>query len=63
MPCEFAEGGVITSGLMSSNSDRWETPQKLFDELNEKYNFEIGVCALHEYAKCENYFSPEVDGL
>jgi len=54
---------VITSGLMSSNSDRWETPQKLFDELNQKYNFEIDVCALPENAKCENYFSPEVDGL
>ena len=63
VPCEFAEGGVITSGLMSSNSDRWETPQKLFDELNQKYNFEIDVCALPENAKCENYFSPEVDGL
>ena len=54
---------MITSGLMSSNSDRWETPQKLFDELNQKYNFEIDVCALPENAKCENYFSPEVDGL
>ena len=54
---------MITSGLMSSNSDRWETPQKLFDELNQKYNFEIDVCALPENAKCENYFTPEVDGL
>ena len=63
VPCEFSEGGVITSGLMSSNSDRWETPQKLFDELNQKYNFEIDVCALPENAKCENYFTPEVDGL
>jgi phage N-6-adenine-methyltransferase len=48
---------------MSSNSDRWETPQKLFDELNQKYNFELDVCALPENAKCENYFTPEVDGL
>lgn len=54
---------MITSGLMSSNSDRWETPQKLFDELNQKYNFELDVCALPENAKCENYFTPEVDGL
>ncbi len=54
---------MITSGLMSSNSDRWETPQKLFDELNQKYNFEIDVCALPENAKCKKYFTPEVDGL
>ena len=54
---------MITSGLMSSNSDRWETPQDLFDQLNQRYSFEIDVCALPENAKCETYFTPEVDGL
>ena len=54
---------MITSGLMSSNSDRWETPQKLFDELNQKYNFETDVCALPENAKCKHYFTPKMDGL
>ena len=50
---------MINSGLMSSNSDQWETPQKLFDELNQKYNFSVDVCALPENAKCEKYFTPD----
>ena len=54
---------MINSGLMSSNSDCWETPQELFDELNQKYNFDVDVCALPENAKCTNYFTPEIDGL
>ena len=47
----------------SSDTDLWATPQKFFDALNEKFNFTIDVCALPENAKCENYFSPEIDGL
>ena len=47
----------------SSKTDQWETPQDLFDELNEKYQFDIDVCALPENAKCDKYFSPEDNGL
>ena len=54
---------MINSGLMSSNSDCWETPQELFDELNQKHNFDVDVCALPKNAKCANYFTPEIDGL
>jgi len=54
---------MITSGLMSSLTDVWETPQDLFDKLNQQYSFETDVCALPENAKCETYFTPEVDGL
>jgi len=49
--------------LMSSLTDVWETPQDLFDKLNQQYSFETDVCALPENAKCETYFTPEVDGL
>lgn len=41
----------------------WETPQKLFDALDSKYNFTLDPCALPENAKCEKYFTPEDDGL
>lgn len=54
---------MITSGLMSSLTDVWETPQDLFDQLNQTYSFETDVCALPENAKCETYFTPETDGL
>jgi phage N-6-adenine-methyltransferase len=41
----------------------WETPQALFDELNEEFGFVLDVCASHENAKCSSYFTMEVDGL
>jgi phage N-6-adenine-methyltransferase len=53
----------INAGLFSSNSDQWETPQWLFDQQNEKYHFNIDVCALPENAKCPTCYTPEVDGL
>ena len=53
----------INAGLFSTGTDSWETPQWLFDQLNEEYHFTLDVCALPENAKCPNYFTPETDGL
>ena len=47
----------------SSKSDDWETPQPLFDRLNEHYHFGLDVCASAENAKCARYFDRETDGL
>jgi len=47
----------------SSDSDEWETPQDLFDELNAEFKFDLDVCALPESAKCKRFFSPADDGL
>ena len=49
--------------MFSSKTDLWSTPQDLFDKYNEKYHFETDVCALPENAKCEKFFTPEMDGL
>ncbi len=54
---------MINVGMYSSKSDNWETPQWLFDRLNDWYGFETDVCAIPENAKCERYFTPEQDGL
>ena len=51
------------TGLFTSNTDQWETPQELFNQLDQEFNFNLDVCALPENAKCENYYSPEIDGL
>lgn len=53
----------ITAGMMSSKTDLWETPQWLFDELDREFDFEIDVCAIPENAKCEKYFTPQMDAL
>lgn len=52
-----------TDVMFSSKTDLWETPQALFDELNNEFHFSLDVCAIPENAKCEKYYSPEVDGL
>ena len=49
--------------MFSSNTDQWATPQAFFDRLNRIFRFETDVCALPENAKCERFFSPDVDGL
>ena len=54
----------MNTGLMfSSKTDLWETPQDLFDKYDAIYHFETDVCALPENAKCNRFFTPEMDGL
>jgi len=54
----------MNNDLMFSSKDMtWETPQKLYDKLSEEFNFTLDVCALPETAKCEEYYTPEIDGL
>ena len=62
----MVEGGVeiaINSGLFSSNTDNWATPQNFFDELNSEFHFNLDPCANEENHKCEMYFTKEDDGL
>ena len=54
---------MITSGMISSNTDLWETPKDFFDSLNAEFNFTLDVCALPENAKCKRYYTPKENGL
>ena len=47
----------------SSKSNEWATPQNLFDELNDEFNFTLDPCATDENAKCSKYFTIEDNGL
>lgn len=49
--------------LFSSATEEWGTPQHLFDQLDNEFNFELDVCANHENHKCERYFTKTDDGL
>lgn len=53
----------MSSGLFSSRTDEWATPQALYDELNREFNFTLDPCATSANAKCERYFTKEQDGL
>ena len=52
-----------TSLHFSSKTDLWETPQDLFDSLNNLWKFNVDVCATNDNKKCEKFFSIEDDGL
>jgi len=46
----------VTNGEGNNPSrDSWQTPQWLFDKLNEQYGFEFDCCASQNNAKCEKY--------
>lgn len=47
----------------SSATDLWATPQATFDALNAEFGFEVDVCATSDNAKCDLFFTQEVDGL
>jgi len=51
------------SVLFSSSSGEHETPQDLFDQLDEEFHFTLDPCATFENAKCDKYFTIKDDGL
>ena len=52
-----------TDVMFSSKTDDWETPQNLFDHLNEEFHFNLDVCATSKNAKNMCYFTIKEDGL
>jgi len=53
----------INSGLMTSTTSEWATPQKFFDELNKEFGFTLDPCCTHLNRKCEKHYTKEDDGL
>lgn len=49
--------------MLSSEDMTWGTPQAFFDDLDKEFNFTLDPCATPETAKCEKFFTPEIDGL
>ena len=52
-----------TELMFSSKDQTWTTPDYIFNRLNLEFNFTLDVCAFPESAKCQKYFTPEIDGL
>lgn len=49
--------------ITSAKSVEWSTPQDFFDRLNQRYHFEIDLCATPENAKCKKFYTREQDAL
>jgi site-specific DNA-methyltransferase (adenine-specific) len=54
---------MLNQGMMTSNTDEWETPQWLFDQLNAEFHFTLDPCSTDENAKCEKHYTRKDDGL
>lgn len=52
-----------TEVMFSSKSIEWETPQALFDDLNNEFHFTLDPCSTHANAKCDKHFTIVEDGL
>lgn len=44
-------------------SDKWSTPQAVFDLLNEEFSFTLDPASTHENAKCKKHYTADEDGL
>jgi phage N-6-adenine-methyltransferase len=50
---------------VKNEKDEWETPQWLFDLLNEEFGFEVDVTANNKNALCRHFYGPypQIDSL
>lgn len=54
---------ALQKAMVSSKSNEWATPQKLFDELNAEFHFTLDPCSTNENAKVKKHFTLQDDGL
>lgn len=52
-----------TQLMFSSATDMWSTPQSFYDTLNSEFNFNLDPCATSNNAKCDRFFTKEMNGL
>jgi site-specific DNA-methyltransferase (adenine-specific) len=50
---------LLNRGLFSSVTDRWSTPQAVFDALDAEFHFTLDPCSTHENAKCAHHYTFE----
>ena len=49
--------------LFSSKKEEWETPQKLFNELNKYFKFTVDVASSNSNYKVQKHYTKNEDGL
>ena len=54
---------MINKALFSSNKSDWETPEDLYRELDEEFDFFLDPCATIFNSKCLFYIDKEQNGL
>lgn len=54
---------MMTSGMYTSDSAEWGTPQAFFDELDKEFHFDLDIAANDKNHKCTRYYTKETDAL
>lgn len=58
---------IVTKSMVNSkpcqSKDKWETPDALFSELNDKHHFTLDPCCEPETAKCKTFYTESINGL
>lgn len=54
---------MVSSALLTSKNENWETPKSYFDELNQKYNFTFDLAASDDDHKTPCYYTVSDDSL
>ena len=54
---------MINKGMFTSNTNEWNTPKKLYEELNKKYNFTLDPASTNENNLCKKYYTEKETGL
>ena len=49
--------------MFSSKSDEWSTPQELYDQLNDEFDFEIDLAASTDNHTCDHWWAKDDDAL
>lgn len=53
----------LNQGMMTSSSDEWTTPSRLFRALDRRFGFELDPAATKENALCPMFFTEAESGL
>lgn len=54
---------ALIKQMVSSKTNEWYTPQKLYDYLDSQFHFTLDPCCTHENTKCKKHYTLEDDGL
>lgn len=54
---------MVNKVLFSSNSDEWSTPEEIYNELDQEFNFNLDPCSTAENHKTEDYYTIADNGL
>ena len=52
-----------TALMFSSKLDEWETPQDVYDRLNDEFDFEVDLAASTDNHKCDHWWAKDDDAL